>query len=229
MKGGIRPGVWIAASTALVAAVALLRVVLPGSSGESHRQPTRAASLDRGAAVSAAPIGVHPAAALLPSSPPSAPAVPGSAAGAAPSPPQIQIGLGQRPRSPDSRLASELRVAEEESERRAESLGVVLPPASPVPGQNAASSAAGDETRRILAGDAVLIEYLMQNDYRGTEFPTGYPAEQVTRQAAESMVTGLSPEMRLGLLQVALQTLGPDRIGPRFDPYQIWEGLAVPQ
>jgi hypothetical protein len=225
MSSGIRPATWLAAAIAIAAAVGILRLAAHQVGDDPERQPTPAVSSDRSeAAPIVAATYLHPTAARLPSSPQS---VPGGAASGAPSPPQI--GLGQRPRSPDSRLASELRIVEEEAARRAESFGVTSAAASPASGSGTASSTADDEARRIQAADAVLIEYLMQNDYRGTEFPTGYPAEQVTRQAAESLVTGLSPEMRLGMLQVALQVLGPDRIGPRFDPYQIWEGAILPR
>jgi len=243
MDGGIRPAIWIATILALLAAVGVVRLVLPGYGDEPHRQPTRVASPDRSqtAEVSAA-AGVHPAAALLPAPPAPSRGAPAprsdvttqALASAQPSGTRAQEGgTRARLRGSDSRAVSDLRILEDEAARRADALGIAVPAATQAPAAGGSSAAASeltpDDTHRAAAADAVLVQYLMEDAYRGTEFPLGYPAEQVTRSAAQSLVSGLSPEMRESMLQVALQTLGPDRIGPRFDPYQIWEGTILPR
>ena len=231
MDGGIRPGVWIAAALAGLAAIAVFWLASPAYDGEPHRQPARVASPDRSQAAPAAePAGVRPAAARLsaPSEPPRSEARQQPVQTPAPSQEAAShegFARGLRGAS-DSRVASDLRILESEAERRAASLGLAVP--AP-PGATAAQGPAAQDARRAAAADAVLVDYLMQDAYRGTEFPIGYPAEEVTRSAAESMVAALSPERRQSLLEVALQTLGGDRMGPRFDPYQIWEGTALPR
>jgi hypothetical protein len=244
MDGGIRPGIWIAALLVLAGAIGVVRLALPGYGEKPHRQPTRVASPDRSQTTEASgAVGVHPAAALLPA--PSASSreqVAGRAnatAPPAPAEPLAQQGPtregGSRAllRRVDSRVASDLRIVEDEAAQRAAELGIAVPPVAQAPasvsGSAAESTPTAEDAHRAAAADAVLVQYLMEDAYRGTEFPTGYPAEEVTRSAAESTVSGLSPEMRQSMLQVALQTLGPDRIGPRFDPYQIWEGSILPR
>ena len=235
MSGGIRPGVWIAASAALVAVVALLRLALPGDSDESHRQPTRAASLDGGAAISAAPVGVHPAAALLPS-----PFQTGSSAARATSKsgstgPERLVERPMRGSSastqPDSRAAADLRILEDEAARRAEALGLVgraaldAATASAQPSSGASGDAAEDARRSVLA-DAFLVDQTMQEIYQGTLYPYGFPAEERARAFAETLVRQAD---RSSLLERLLQQQPADRIGPQIaapDSGYVWENAT---
>ena len=227
MNGRIRPGAWIAASAALAAAVAIARLAPTGYGGGSLWQPTRAASPLGGPALSAAPsIGVHPAAALLPSSARPAGARVDERREAAPRPEARIAGSSERIQPADSRAASDLRIVEAEAARRADALGLVDRAALAAARASARdSSATADDASRSAAADALLVDHLVQEAYRSTEFPIGFPAEERTRAAAESQVRALTPELRQGMLEVALQQdAGEERIGPRFDPYQIWEG-----
>ena len=229
MDGRIRPGVWIVASAALVAAAVVLRSVLPGSERESRseggREPARVASLVRGKTAS----GATPAIRVLPLA-----AEPPSSSRALPAPvethgssvAQQEATPPTHPRLPpaDSRLASDLRVLEEEAARHVGTRGVVAAPALPTAaGTTSESSASDEDAPRSAAADAVLVDYLVQQAYRGTEFPIGYPAEERTRADAQSRVSALTPELRLAMLRLALQT-GQEPIAPRVDSFQIWEG-----
>jgi len=228
MNGGIRPGILLAAASVLVAALAILRLAAAGDGGESTWQPARAVSLDRSGASSAVgSIREHPAAALLPSPsqqpPPERHAAQGSPA-AGPLP-VLRADALERSAPSDSRAAADLRILEEEAARRFESQGLtgaaaLGASAAPDPG-----ASGDDDASRTALADAVLVEHAMQQAYRGTEFPIGFPAEERTREAAESWVRSLTPALRQAMLKVALATAGEPRVGPRLDPSQIWEGV----
>jgi len=228
MDGRIRPGVWIVAAAVLVAVAVVVRLALPGSERESRneggREPARVASLVRGKTAS----GATPAIRVLPLT-----AEPPSSSRALPAPvethgssvAQQEATPPTHPRLPpaDSRLASDLRVLEEEAARHVGTRGVAAPAPPTAAGTAAASSASDEDPPRSAAADAVLVDYLVQQAYRGTEFPIGYPAEERTRADAQSRVSALTPELRLAMLRLALQA-GQEPIAPRVDPFQIWEG-----
>jgi len=228
MDGRVRPAVWIAASAALVATAVVLRLALPGSDRESRAEAVRVGSLARPQTRPAGAPGIRvrtealePRSAVrpLPALPASVAARGGGGSERAGIPP-----AQPRPQPADSRLASDLRVLEEEAARRAGSLGVAVPAAAEAAAVNPAdASATTEDTQRGAVADAVLVDYLVQQAYRGTEFPIGFPAEERTRADAESRVSALTPELRLAMLRLALQT-GDPPIAPRVDPFQIWEG-----
>lgn len=120
----------------------------------------------------------------------------------------------------DSRLAADLRIVEDEAARVAEALALVDPAALEAQIERVPAGAPHDELRRIALADALLVEHFVQDVYRGTEFPIGFPAQERTRAAARSQVGGLTPELRRDLLDVAIraQREGAEPTPPRFAP-----------
>lgn len=113
----------------------------------------------------------------------------------------------------DSRLEAELRILEDDAARRAESIGL----ASAIH-RAETPDRADDDARRIALADAFLVDHFVRDAYRGTVFPIGYPAEQRTREAATSFVSGLEPAQRSAQLEVALQAYSTESVGPSFEP-----------
>lgn len=120
---------------------------------------------------------------------------------------------------------------EEEAARAAEARALLDVAALDAELAQMPDAAARSDRRRVALADALLIEHLVQDAYRGTEFPIGYPAEERTRAAARSQVGGLGADQRRDLLEVvvALQDELPPPAGPRFAPPEsglVWEGAA---
>ena len=116
----------------------------------------------------------------------------------------------------DSRLAADLRILEDEAGRFARASDL---------GGDVQDDAASADARRASLADAFLIDLLVQDAYRGTEFPLGFPAEQRTYEAARSRVAGLDPLMRKSLLEAALAAPATERVEtPRFEA-RFWEGV----
>jgi hypothetical protein len=127
--------------------------------------------------------------------------------------------------SVDSRSAADLHILETEAARRAESLGLSFSPDTKTRSSGTAPS--GDDAQSAALAEAFLVDHLIQEAYHSTIFPIGFPAEERTSAAARSQVTGLSPQLRASLLEVALAEPEGERIGPRFEPPEsglIWEG-----
>lgn len=117
---------------------------------------------------------------------------------------------------PDSRLLADLRIFEEEAAQRTEATGLAA---------DAAGESAAPDARRAALADAFLIDWIVQDAYRGTEFPLGFPAEERTYEAARSRVGGLDAAARKGLLEAALASPPAERIeAPRFEA-RFWEGV----
>jgi hypothetical protein len=144
--------------------------------------------------------------------------------------PPFDAGAVQLARA-DSRVAADLRILEDDAARVAESRRLIDPASvdAAVIRSGATPGRTQDDARRALVADAVLVDHFVQDAYRGTEFPIGYPAEERTRAAAESLVRSLSPELRRDTLEalLAMQDDATNPIGPRFAPPEsglVWEG-----
>lgn len=227
----IRPHVWIAAGALIVSAAAVLalRPVAEPSAASAVQSaprpdapvavaPTVAARDSISASVAAAePANVATPAADRATSTSTAAAFARANASASSAAARTQI---------DSRLASDLRIVEDEAARRAESLGLPVPNLQR--GDEASGRDGGDAQRAALA-DAFLVEYFVQDAYRGTDFPLGFPAAQRTREAAISRVAGLDPAQRSAHLEVALQQAQEEPVPPRFEAQNsglVWEAAV---
>jgi hypothetical protein len=228
--GGVRPGVWIFAAACLLAAVGiaagLLRrdaapaaVIAAASRDAAERPIATAPAVEVANEPSPAPrvVAAPDLASAEPDAPQPSPADPGPAH-------TSPIAMTRADAPGDSRLAAEIRVLETEAARVAESLAL-LPEAGAAPRDRAA-----EDARVQQLADALLVEHFVQDAYRGTEFPSGYPAEERTRAGAEAQVRGLTPEMRRDLLDVVLQgDASGERIAPQFAPPGsgfVWESAA---
>ena len=232
MIAGIRPPVWIASAT--LGALAVLFTLRAPQPGVPSADASRAAAIDAASEHPAASDRAPDPAAVVLASPatPRAPAAPQGLARAA-SGDAAPFASTPAPRAAagDSRLAADLRILEEDAARIAEACGLVdaaaldasLRRVAPAPGT------AREDARRTLLADAVLVDHWIDDAYRGTEFPIGYPAEERTRAAAVSQVGALSAEQRRDLLDVVLQLQADatEPLTPQFAPLEsglVWEG-----
>ena len=229
--GGVRAGVWLFATACFAAALGAT-VLLARIRSERHAVAPPShdfAAQSRVEAHEPAPAPQRPAAALAsperhegasdtrPSSP--APAAFPAAV------PRLDAGYegasAERAGAPpgDSRLAAEIGILESEAARVAEALGLA---------EAERAERSREATQRQRLADAVLVEHFVQDAYRGTLFPIAYPAEERTRTAAESLVRGLTPELRRNMLEAVLARADlAERIGPHFEPLEsghVWEG-----
>ena len=211
----IRPRVWIVAGALLAPAAALfVALQLPGETPVPDMPPTRHPA----AAPAPAPKTAIAAQVVFEAAPDaSTPSVARAGAAAEAAAPRAQIASAHVSASSaaarehiDSRLASELRILEDEAARQV----------------GAESGRADDDARRAELADAFLVEYFVQDAYRGTDFPIGYPAAQRTREAAVSRVAALDPAQRSAQLEVALQQASELRIEPRFEAGLVWEAAS---
>lgn len=221
MLGGIRIGVWLVSGAAsLCVAGSLLRAFAPAPSAPARSAEPVAVPVEAVTEVVAASHArSEPALASTGAESVRLPVptqradVPAAAHAATPD-------LAARSASGDSRLAADLRILEDEAARVAEALALLDPAALEARIERAPAGATRDELRRIALADAFLVEHFVQDAYRGTEFPIGFPAEERTRAAARSQVTGLTSELRRDVLEVAIraQREGAEPTAPRFAP-----------
>lgn len=122
----------------------------------------------------------------------------------------------------DSRLTADLRVLETEAAQRFESIFDF----------DAAADVAwrDPDAWRLARSDQVLIDLLVQDEWRGTVFPIGYPARERSYEVAASRVAGYGAQLRRDALEAALATEPAERIAaPRFESPAsglVWEGAS---
>jgi hypothetical protein len=209
---GIRLRVWVAGGLMIAPVVAALVTHRPDEAG-SARDLVTAARPAPAPAIASVPAPPEPATRSIPVSRESE----DEHAASRPDP-HFTKPSGSDPEARsrvDSRLEAELRILEDDAARRAESIGGARAVSVSASEQQAARG--GDEARRIALADAFLVEHLVQETYRATQFPVGYPAEQRTREATTSLVASFDPEQRRSQLEVALQAPAEEPIGPRFE------------
>jgi hypothetical protein len=236
--GGIRPGVWLAAGLAVAVSAAAIGLALaPGGATTRDSQPGPESTEFR----PTPPVAAAPARPALPMGPaasshdaPTAPAVFGAGTSGVPAgrradpqpPPRREGGV---PALPDSRLAADLRVLEEEAARRMPSYGFGAPSAATTPGPAAVGAPEGDAAL-AKTSDAFLVDSLVQEALRSTEYPIGYPAEARERAAAQAQVSALTPELESALLQRFLDLPPQAPVKPQFLPPesgQVWPGAVA--
>jgi hypothetical protein len=226
---GIRPRVWIAAAALIAPAFAVLVATLEPQAPASAATPVSHA---RAVATVVPAIGTAspPHSASVHSRP--APEFANARATAREAATRAEFAIANGSASSaavrtriDSRLASDLRIAEDEAARHAESLGLADADSAPAA---TGSDRADEDARRTALADAFLVDFFVQDAYRGTEFPIGYPAEARTRAAAISRVAALDPAQRSAQLEVALQQAGDARVEARFAAPEsglVWEAV----